>query len=489
MAELRREYFGIDFGTTNSAVIGRYRNKGIPYGDENGQPFPSLVAVSEATGEAIAIGREVWNRREELSESCRILSSSKIQLGTGLEERIGPELWTPERVTSEIFKVLKKRVFDRGNGAILDDLVIAIPVGFDPKRRKSLRNAAKVAGITIKGFITEPTAAVISNFEKVRHWPYVAVFDWGGGTLDIAVVRITEETVQEIATKSLFLGGDDLDLILAEWAHMQVLKGKHKEGPPFSGMSAKDRDLIKSQCEKAKRGFSDDDIMPISLNRYGELGIVDLPIIYEEFESLMSPKIEEAILALEECVLHDAGLSFDQIGCILMVGGCSNLRGLREAMDARQWSCARELPKDSDWNVANGASLLASNFGDYVCAQNVGIRLCDNTIYPLINMGDLVDNEPKTISFGLIEDTDNARFVLVEYKSNTKNGLLSSDKILGYLAVPAFGFSNEPIKLEMYIDKDLLLNLTAQSECKGESKRKIWTYPQLRFSYRIPGAK
>ncbi len=480
------EFFGIDFGTTNSAVVGLLRKKVTNYDDGEGQPFPSLVAVSETTGQVQALGRQAWNHREELSESCRILSSAKMYLGTGQLERIGPEMWSPERVVTEVLKGLKERVAQLGNGTILDNPVMAIPVGFPPARRKALREAARAARITIRGFVTEPTAAVFRNYKRVCGWPIVVVFDWGGGTLDISVVGIKGRTVQEIATVSKRLGGDDLNVILAEWAHMQILRDKGKDGPPFSAVDSRYRDILVSQCETAKRMLSDEESWEISMTKYGELGTISVVLRYDDFSSLMEPKIQEVVAALDESVVHRARLSFDQIGCIIMVGGSSKLRGLREAMDDRQWSCDVVYPEDSDWHVAGGAAMLASDFGDYVCAQNIGVRLCDNTVFPLLTCGETIDYRPTVTTFGLIEDADNARFVFVEGQDSADGRVKSMDRILGYLSVHAYGFSLEPIKLEAYVDEDLLFHVSAQSERRSEKHRKTWTYPELRFSYELP---
>ncbi len=480
------EVFGVDFGTTNTAVVGRLRRNVTKYNDGSEQPFPSMVAVSTATGRVHAVGREAWDHREELAESCRLLSSAKMYLGTDKAERIGPELWTPERVVTEVLKGVCERVNEQGGGAVLDSAVLAIPIGFSPEKRRALRGAARAAGITVRGFVSEPTAAVFKDFDKVRQWPVVLVFDWGGGTLDISVVAINGDTAEEIATVSNPLGGDKLDLVLAEWAHMQILRQKGRDGPPLCGMDARSRDVLISQCETAKRTLASDDLAEISVLRYGQLGTVNLVIIAEEFARLVRPTIDEAITTLEDCVIHRARLSFDQIGCMVLVGGSSQLRGLREAMDAKEWTCDIRSPQDSEWYVADGAAILASGTGNYVCAQNVGVRLCDNTIFPLLRSGQPVRHDANVTTFGLVEDADNARFIFVENRDGASSHLPALDRVLGYLSVPTYGFSDEPIRIESCIDEDLLLHVTAQSLCRGQRNIRKWSYAELRFSYRLP---
>lgn len=480
------EYFGIDFGTTNSAVVGKLSQNTTQYDDGTGQPFPSLVAVSRATGKVQAIGRDAWNHRQELSESCEILSSAKMYLGTDTVWRIGPETWTPGRVVTEILKGLRSRISVRGSGALMDSAVIAIPVNFAPRKRQALRNAANAAGIQIKGFVSEPTAAVFKNYAEVHQWPTVVVFDWGGGTLDISVVNIRGDIVEEIATMSNQMAGDVLDRILADWAHMQILRKSKQNGPPFDAMDARFRDLLLSQCETAKRTLVEEDLVEISMLRYGEFGTVNLILTADEFATLMRPRINEAIATLEEGVQNRAGLSFEQIGCIVMVGGSSKLRGLRTAMNEKGWTCDIRFPSDSEWHVADGAATLSSNFGDYISAQSIGIKLSDDSVYPMIKRGQKASNYNNITTFGLVEDADNARFVFVECKDGAVDGPKSMGRILGYLSVPAYGFSNEPIHLKSTIDEDLLLHITARSQNKAQFQEGTWTYGDIRFSYRLP---
>ena len=478
-----QEFFGIDFGTTNSAVVGRLLRGVTRYDDGYDQPFPSLVAVNRETGEVQAVGRDAWNRRQELAESCRIFRSAKTYLGEGMCELVGPESWTPERVATEVLRGLKDSVAARGQSSSLDNPVIAIPIGFSPLKRKALRKAAADAGINIRGFVSEPTAAVFRSFESVRQWPFVAVFDWGGGTLDISVVSIQGRVVREIASVPKALGGDDLDRVLAEWAHTQMLRQGGRATLPFSAMSPRHQDALISRCETVKRMLADRNEASISIQRYGDYGTVNLPITSDQFARLMQPKIDDAVATLEEGVIHRAHLSFDQVH-ILLVGGSSKLRGVQDAMARRGWNFS--LPDQSEWHAADGAAMLASAFGNYISSQTIGLRLCDETIYPLIQAGAPVDSAAHVATFGLLEDADNARLVFVEGGDDTEGRVASSDRILGHLVVPAFGFTNEPIQVQSRIDEDLLLHVKARSQARAQSHTREWLYPELRFSYALP---
>ena len=210
------ECFGIDFGTTNSAIV-RIEFEHIDrYADDQGLPYPSTIAIDKMTGEVKSRGREAWKKREQLRESCEIITSVKTHLATDKTWNVGDKTWSPRQVTTEILKGLKERVTGREDGIDMDSAVVAIPIGFDSDKRRELREAASDAGINILNFVSEPTAAVFKHYSEVSKWQKIAVFDWGGGTLDIAIVELNDGNVVELSTLGKRLGGDDIDIKVAE---------------------------------------------------------------------------------------------------------------------------------------------------------------------------------------------------------------------------------------------------------------------------------
>ena len=373
----------------------------------------------------------------------------------------------------------------------LEGAVVAIPVGFSPRKRRALRKAASDADITIRGFVSEPTAALFQKYDRVKQWSHVAVFDWGGGTLDISVLAIAEGIVHEVATigtDAYHLGGNDIDLILAEWTHGEVLCETGKNGPPFSAMDPNSRDMMIANCENAKRQLATEDTADIILYDYGNFGDLIFELTADRLRRLLAPKIQKAIEILTYCVTTRARLSFDQLGCILMVGGSSKLRGLRDAMEEQDWSCEIIAPdEDSDWSVAHGAAMLSGNVGQYVSAQNLGILLSDHTVFPLLRDGDRLDHGKRVMTFGTVDDSPDARFTFMEAGKDDAGILTSSGgRNLGYLSVPVYGFPHELIKVESLVDEHLLLHVWAKSDRRDESTMQKWTYPELRFSYELP---
>lgn len=478
------ECFGIDFGTTNSAIVRMEFEHTDRYADDQGLPYPSIIAIDKMTGKVKSCGREAWKKRERLRESCEIITSVKTYLGTDKTWNIGESTWSPRRVTTEILKGLKERVAGREDGIDMNSAVVAIPIGFSPIKRRELRRAASDAGINILNFVSEPSAAVFKHYSEVSKWQKIAVFDWGGGTLDIAVVELTDGNVIELSTLGKLLGGNDIDIKIAEWAHMEILK-KGGGQISFKEMSSTSRDKMMEEAEQIKRVLSNRYESTIIVFDYDEIDAEEIPMNVDKFVSLIEPELNKAIACLKEAV-KQAGLSIDELGCILMVGGSSKLQGLLERMHEAFDCEIIEPDKDSDWHVAQGAALLNKTQGKYRISQNVDLLLSDGTYFSLIKKGEPVVHKEQTVTFGLVEDNQNAHFIFTESDDNAPTGLESDRRTIKCLTVPSYGFLFEPIELSFQIDKNLLFKVTAKSLNMAQNDYKKWEYEKMRFSYNLP---
>ena len=478
------EYFGIDFGTTNSATVRIEFEHIDKYADDQGLPYPSIIAIDRMTGQVKSHGRAAWRQREQLRKSCEIITSVKSHLGTDKTWIIGDKSWSPRQVTTEILKGLKEGVAGRGDGIDMDSAVMAIPIGFSPTKRRELRKAASDAGINILNFVSEPTSAVFKHYSEVSKWQKVAVFDWGGGTLDIAIVELNDGNVVELSTLGKRLGGDDIDIKVAEWAHMEILK-KRGGQISFKEMPSTSRDDMMEQAEQIKRDLSDRYESTILLFRYGEIDAEEITLNVDKFVSLIEPELNMAIAYLKEAVKL-ASLSIDELGCILMVGGSSKLQGLLERM-SKAFDCEIIEPdKDSDWHVAHGAALLNKTQGEYRVSQNIGLLLSDDTYFPLIEQGEIAMHKEHKVTFGQVDDNRNAHFIFMETTDNSPTVFDRDRKTIGYMTVPTYGFLNEPVELLFRIDKDFLFTVTAMSLNIGSTGSKTWEFDKLRFSYNLP---
>ena len=380
-------FFGIDFGTTNSTAMKLMGGEFHKYGDEAGQPLPSVVALDRATGEATC-GRDVWRNREEYrtAGAVHVIESIKLHMGSDLRWPTEVGVWTPDDVAAVVLKQLSARAKQIGLEAI-DEAVISIPVDYPAESRRALRRAAVKAGIQIKTFITESTAALVRHFGRLQHCRYVAVFDWGGGTLDISVLEIRDGRVFELSTEGMDIAGDAIDKDFAQAIHARVMEERREE-LPFSSMPSVDQDNLRTKCELAKWQFSKVSATDILLSAYGGSPL-SMSVQRDWFESLISPHVDLAIELLTRAI-QKAGVSFDAINRLLVIGGSSQLRLLHHKLrNDERFAASFQSSPDAEWDCAAGAAIIARAPGSHETAESIGILLSDNSFYELIREGEV----------------------------------------------------------------------------------------------------
>ena len=445
MRDKMRVYFGLDFGTTNSALVG-IRKVGnttsfIKFQDEAGNPFPSLVLLHKVDG-TIKTGREAWRNQKTLADNYYVIHSIKSIIDTNKYWSVGNKKWTPIEVAGEIFKALKKQV--------------------SSSKRSCLREAAKLADIEIVDFVSESTAAVFNNYKDVKDYSKVAVFDWGGGTLDVSILDNVDGSIAEIATAGLSIGGDDIDKVIATQIHRRISK-KYSLGKSFDNIQSNYQDNMLVECERAKKDLSSE--------------VIDEEISYEIFELMTKDIIDEAIRFFEDTV-HNAGLSLDEIDCVIMVGGSTNLLPLYNKV-SEKWEEKHNIevyyPEETGWDVAIGTAKLCVKSGDYTINDEISVILSDDkTHFPIISKGQKIDSL-KSVSFRLIEDD---QYAIFKFAANRE---LKSIKF-----IETYGFLDEKLDCSVYIDENRLLNIDIKSNRKPDSCLEKWVYPTLKFRYNLP---
>lgn len=476
-------YFGIDFGTTNSAASSIVKlgdgEKKIRYGDIYGDPFPSLLVVDRETGESFC-GRKAWEKRRQLSQSSHVIHSVKSYLGTNKKWEVAGKEWTPEMVTAQIFRGLKEKVRKKHN-IEMSKAIVSIPVAFPADKRKALRKAANMAQIEVVSFVSESTAAFIRNYNKVSKYSKFAVFDWGGGTLDVSVIEHRNGKIYELGIDSQRKGGDDIDLKLAKWVHSKIVRKTGTE-TGFEDMDTEFQDKMLVRCERAKKALADSDSTVVALHNYGKFGMIKEAVDIDSFSLLISNDVENAISHLENTV-KSAGMSMEELECIIMVGGSSYLRPLTEVIKTR-WSRQEIVfPDDADWSVAEGAAMLSRSPGSFKINQDIGVVLSDNSFYPLIRKGNELSTKFPDFRFGVVEETNDARFMFSDGTGSTN---ADHSSILGYLTVPVYGFNREQLILQIFVDKDFICHIRIKSDRRPSEYSRTWMYPKLRFYYELP---
>src|SRR3954465_612935 len=245
---------GIDLGTTNSLVA--YVKDGRPevIRDKSGDGLVPSVVTAAADG-PIYVGREA--QRRLLTEAARTVYSVKRFMGRGIDDvrdesrlmpfRIGGEAngvvrlglgereFTPPEISAFILRDLKHRAeeFFAAQGEVdneVDRAVITVPAYFNDAQRTATRDAGRIAGLEVLRIINEPTAASLAYGLDKRHAGIIAVYDFGGGTFDISILRVEDGVFQVLSTNGdTHLGGDDIDNLLID----RVLRGWAEQAPPL----------------------------------------------------------------------------------------------------------------------------------------------------------------------------------------------------------------------------------------------------------------
>ena len=475
-------WFGIDFGTTNSAAFsltGTGLDLIVPihYGDDEGRPFPSVVAIDKKTGEII-VGRDAKNRHNELLETHHYISSIKSIIDSDEKWVVADKVWTPEDITSQIFISLKERV-ENNNDNELNEAVIAVPVGFSAEKKSHLRNAARNAGINVKMFISEPTAAFCSNYSELRSCKNIAVFDWGGGTLDVVILSVNDGEIREIAANGMSFAGNDIDENLAERMHAVFMRN-HKQAIPFSDLEPSTRDLLIVKCEEAKCAFEDEDVVRISLNKYDSFGAVSEYMDYDTFAEIIEPAVNNAVECLMKTI-SQADFNTKNIDKVLCVGGSSRLRPLQEKLNEIFGKEKILYPERVMWDIAKGASIISTRESGYKLSKSIGLQLSDGSYFPLVNAEQELPCEEFCMTLGVTDQGEDglkeARFIFTDSDKDANRELYTP------VVIPIRGFEDERLKLSCYIDQDNVFKAKIGSTRIHDSRDRVWCYENLKISF------
>lgn len=474
---------GMDFGTTTSATVAilpstqSHKETKFLCGDDDDRPVPSAVAINRSTRE-IFRGRDASDRKSELSETCEYIHSIKTYLAGDRTWKIGGQLFTPVDIAAEVMRGLVQKVKER-TGEAPSSMTVAVPIGFSPEKRSALRKAAEAAGVKIDAFVSEPTAAFFANYADLKSASRIVVFDWGGGTLDVSVLRITDRGIEEVGSSGMSKAGDDLDMEIAVRMHNKICRSKGKTNIAFSQMSPVAQDKLLVRCERAKRILGEEDVAVIEIAKYGELDSCYELLDYGWFADIAKPFIDKAVSCLDSA-LAQAGMTDSSVDYLVMTGGSSNLRPLLERLKPRFSGDKLHFPDETIWNVAEGAAMLAGSPGTYRSAQNVDLILADGERFRLLSEGESISGWSKKCTFGIVDASNEARLVI-----DTGDDSPDTEKFFA-LNVPSYGFLHEKIILEASVSPDQVLEISARSTNRPASSGRVWQFPKLRVYYELP---
>jgi molecular chaperone DnaK len=373
---------GIDLGTTNSLVAFMQGDKPVVIPGEDGLNLvPSVVALGAGRNTLVGNGarpillnapeRAIYSVKrlmgrgvEDVAEELKFFPfrlAEDVQPGEVLRLKLGDTEFTPPEISAHILRQLKRNA-ERYFGAPVTQAVITVPAYFNDAQRQATKDAGRMAGLEVLRLVNEPTAAALAYGLDRQKEGIIAVYDFGGGTFDISILKLHEGIFEVIATNGdTHLGGDDIDNLLIAIALDDIA------GDTGSDLrrDAEAIQAIRKAVIEAKIALSSQSVAQIDV-KLPKGGHYRREISREQFELLIQPVVARTMMPCRDA-LRDAHLTADQIDEVVLVGGSTRIplvqRLVSEVFELPRRGKAPRTELNPDEVVALGAAVQANILG------------------------------------------------------------------------------------------------------------------------------